>query len=541
MRKEERSSSTPVISPRSRPLCLIMGCRQSGRLRGLMTGVEDDLSSFRIKLSTMIIYMGWGGSIVSLANKSIMYLVLDELDKIPEFSSKKEASTIDLAEKRVTAYPHDYKIFKLSTPTVESGAIWQALTVEAQVIFEYWGRCPLCGKLQFLKFGGSDEDGNMLPGGIRWPKDATADEIESKKLAWYECEHCAGRWSDYQRDIACRHGEWRAKNDGRELTAYLRREKPQKIGFHRPAWISPLVSLSKIAERFLRGLEDRNVLKDFRNNYAAEPWQEIVGKERRIESVLALKSADAQENVVPDWALVLLLTADIQKEGIWYELRAWGHDQTSQLLRHGFLAKGILREGILSEDFRALSQIGTASYYTAGKIEHRLRFGIVDSGYRTDEVYDFCRAFPVFAPSKGHDTKVSPITYSKIDTIPGTGRLIPGGITLIHVDTTYFKDKLYNRLKVNSSDPGAWILHTSTDDGYAYQYTAEIKDEEIGLWQQRGNQANHLWDCGVLQLVAFQILYQRGEINRLAQQQEQRRQPRQPTARQQPSERPQLW
>lgn len=511
--------------------------KSSPRLASLMTGVDDDLASLRIRLTTMLIKMGWSGSAASLGNKSAMYLVLDEVDKYTDTPNKKEAGTIDNAKKRVISYQYDSKIWMNGTPTVESGNIWQALIKDAQVIFEYWGKCPFCGGMQHIRFGTKG-----TPGGIKWPGgEKDYGKIENERLAWYECEHCFQAWNDQMRNRAVRHGEWRAKNDGRELFKYLQDERPKKIGFHTPAWISPFVSISESAARFIKGQTDRLALKDFCNNYAAEPWTEFIGKERRIEAIQALRSENAIDGVVPSWALCLLLTADVQKHGIWYELRAWDERKTSQLIRHGYLAKF----GEQDDDFALLKQVAEEQYFTADKREYMVRFCLIDSGYRTDEVYDFCRANQRFVPSKGYETRVSPVTYTKIDTYPGTGRLIQGGVVLVNVDTNFFKDTLASRLQVNICDPGAWILHKTTDDGYCRQYTSEIKDEETGLWMQRGNQANHLWDCGVLQLVALDIVEKRGELGKLASAREMAVQmsprPQANLPATPPPQRPQLW
>lgn len=504
----------------------------SPRLRSLMSGRDDDASALKLKLVAMPVYMAWSSSVPRLANKPIKYGVWDETDKCKR-SNKEETDTGHLIPIRLTTFRWTSKFWKISSPTVEGGYIWQAM-LAAQVIFEFVSVCPDCGGHQVMHFGDKES-----AGGVKFPDDQRdPDSIELNELAWYQCEHCASHWSDYRRDQAVRAGYWRAKNDGRRLFDYLDAERPRKIGFHLPAWLSTFVSLSKVAASFLRCKPagktlDFNAYKNFHNTFMAEPWLQIIGKERRIEEVMALKDDDAMEGVVPSWALCLLLTCDVQKYGIWYELRAWGEHRTSRLIRHGFLAGGLAPDIGSESDFAALKMIANASYWTADKLEYRVRFGLADSGYRTDEVYEFCRANPVFAPSKGHAAKVTPVSYTKIDTFPGTGRLIQGGVVLVNVDTTIFKDRLSMVMQTNKSDPGAWVLHNNIDDGYCMQYTAEIKDEETGLWKQRGNQANHLWDCGVLQLVALEILEKRGEMARLTaarqrtqqQKQQQRKQP----------------
>jgi len=93
--------------------------------------VQDDVATLQINLQHMPVYMAWAGSASRLANKPIRYIVLDEVDKYPD-AGKREAGPIKLAEKRKTTFRWDYKIWKISTPTVEQGPIWQALQNEAR-------------------------------------------------------------------------------------------------------------------------------------------------------------------------------------------------------------------------------------------------------------------------------------------------------------------------------------------------------------------------------------------------------------------------
>lgn len=104
---------------------IILMIRASPLLREYLTGISDDLSSLRVKLAHLTIYMAWSGSASQLGNKPIRYLILDELDKYQ--SGKREASAEALAEKRVITWGKRAIIWKLSTPTVVDGPIDRAL------------------------------------------------------------------------------------------------------------------------------------------------------------------------------------------------------------------------------------------------------------------------------------------------------------------------------------------------------------------------------------------------------------------------------
>ena len=107
----------------------------SPRLRSYLTGQEDDSSMLRINLQHMPIYMAWARSAARLANKPIRYVLFDEVDKYADTAGRREADPISLGEARTTTYRYNRKIWKVSTPTTETGNIWKALTKEAQVDF----------------------------------------------------------------------------------------------------------------------------------------------------------------------------------------------------------------------------------------------------------------------------------------------------------------------------------------------------------------------------------------------------------------------
>ncbi len=465
----------------------------SPKLREYTTGVADDMATLEINLQHMAIYMAWASSAAGLANKPIGKLVLDEIDKYPATTSKKEADPISLAEARTTTFSQARKIWKISTPTVETGAIWQALKDEAQVVFHYWVRCPLCGFWQQMEF-----DRIKFPEGERDP-----ETIESENLAHYECQQCEGHWSDALRNRAVRMGQWR-DTKGVELFASLKTRRPRKIGFHVPAWISPFVSLSACAAGFLRGLKDKNKLKNFMNSIKAEPWTDF-GEPRDEDRILALRDADGvrPEGTVPSGGIIAGVTAgvDTQDDGFWYEIRAWGYgiDQESWQVRAGFVQSFEALNTVLFEE--AITDVDGNAY--------PVELVVIDSmGHRTSAVWDWARARRgrVFA-LKGEGRMLKPFDFSKIDYYPtrdGSKKPIPGGLQLLRANVNYYKNSLSTLLEINPTDPGAWhLLATSTQD-WARMLVAECLDEQ-GLWQCPKRKANHGWDCGVYNLVAADV------------------------------------
>ena len=485
----------------------------SRRIRSYLTGYDDDEASLRIKLRHLKMYLAWANSASRLAMRPLPYVVADEEDKYPQTTTKKEGTPVDLARKRTRNFPHKRKVWRLSSPTIENFGIWKALTEETEVIFDYFVKCPECGAMQKMIF---DKEHFKWPGG----SGADPKEVEREKSAWYECEKCNAKWDDTQdsrptnlnpnRDQAVRDGEYRSREENLEIWDYLKKHKPRVIGFHIPAWLSPFVSLSECAAAFLKGLKDKNKLKDFNNGFAAEPWK-IYDKERSEDRILALRD-DRPRGRVPGGGMVagLLAGVDTQDYGLWYRIRAFGYGGEELLkecwgVREGYLAQIGNDAG---SDFRALKKVlWEDEYLDADGNRYPVLFTIQDAlGHRTSEVYDFCRKHRgKIIPSFGRDVMAQEHTWRNLEYYPGGKKPIPGGLKAINVNTKYYKDELARLLEIFPGDPGAWHENCEFNEDFARHMTAEYVNEK-GLWECPPNKENHLWDCAVLCLVAADVL-----------------------------------
>lgn len=133
----------------------------------------------------MRFYMAWATSASRLANRPLSYVFLDEEDKYPPTAGKKEASPSDLAKKRTRTFRHMRKIWRSSSPSVETGPIWTAMQ-DFHMIFDYWALCPICGREQKMVFEQ-----------IKWTEgERDPKAIEASRDVWYECEHCGEKCDD---------------------------------------------------------------------------------------------------------------------------------------------------------------------------------------------------------------------------------------------------------------------------------------------------------------------------------------------------------
>lgn len=478
----------------------------SPRLRKLLTGYSDDMAALRVKLLTMLIYMGWSGSVTSIGNISVGILIVDELDKCQEYPSKKEASFETLVAERVTAYAKfGSTIIWNSTPTAYPSRIVAKLG-QMQVVFDFHVTCQDCGHVQVMEFSRIDFNG------IRDP-----EQMEAGRHARYICARCASAWDDLSRDRSVRAGRWYVRDDaererlitagewqcqpvGLELMAYLRKHRPEKIGFHSPAWISPLNSLSKCAAAFLTGLRDETAMIYFDTQIAAREHS-YHKRQRREDTILALRD-DRPEGLVPSGNVVagLVCGSDTQDNGHWYWIIGfgWGLRPEAWLIRSGFV-----------DSDQALEQVvfGDAYHDQEGHL-YPVHLMVKDAmGHRTSEVYDLCLRHPGRAiPYKGASSRrPSPYSVTTVDRYPGTNRKLPGGLSLYTCDSHHYKDQLAAKLAIKPEDPGCWRLPAEFSREHACHLTAEVVDKR-GLWELPGHAANHLWDCAFMSLIAWDIM-----------------------------------
>lgn len=473
--------------------------KASARLRRHLTGYENDEAGEELNLRHMTISIAWAGSPSSLASDPVRYLIFDETDKYPAFASKREADPISLGEARATTYRRRRraKIFKLSTPTIESGYIWTALTKEAQVVFDYWVKCPECEQFHVMEFANLKWEGG---------READAELVESEKLAWYECPKCEARWDDDLRDIASRAGEWRSRTKvPLEIFKYLDTFKPKKIGWHLPAWPSSFVSLSECAAAFLRGLTNKGRFRFFMNNYEALPWKTIVS-ETKADDILKAK-CKLPPQVVPAEAVALTCWVDRQKVGFPFVVRAWARDYSSWLIHYGVLFTWEDLEDLLfstwypvegtdikTRIWRAAVDLGGGSY---GEGDMTMTEETVMWLQRHMRGARGCRVWGTKGSSNPLPTMLK---LGQPQNRTPSGKPLKYGFRNILLDTAKFKDLFHERLEMAEENlPGAAYLHSETGIDYANQIVAEVKkiDEKGQEVWEAVKKDNHYLDCEV--------------------------------------------
>jgi phage terminase large subunit GpA-like protein len=462
-------------------------------LREHLPRLSDDITRLEYHLDRMILYFAGSNSPADLASRPIRYLFLDEIDKYPKFSGR-EADPIKLASERQKTF-WNKKTIKVSTPTTRDGYIFREY--EKSDRSRYYVPCPHCGKYQVLLFGQ-----------IKWPKkEKSTERIKNERLAWYECLHCNKRIKDYQKSRILTRGKWVPEDAELDDNGTISGDIVKST--HRGFWInslySPWLTWSDIAAEFIKSKDYIELLMNFVNSWLAEVWEEKI-EETTIDKIRSL-SRDYDEGSVPDDVIVLTAGVDVQKDHFYYVIRGWGYYEESWLIRADRVEywEDII-DALFKTEYRKLSSNETLPVYMS----------CVDSGYRTDEVYRFCRQWSDKTKAiKGQEEITGGRFYraSKIDINSRTGSVIRGGLVLWNLNVSQYKDKI-NRL-VSMRDPCKWHIINNPKEEYLTQFTSEhkilVRNRNTGrakeVWRKKKDAvANHYLDAEVYAVAAADII-----------------------------------
>ena len=469
--------------------------RTSKRLADLLSPRAQDSTKRSIRFTNgMEILVTWASSASELASESIRYLVLDETDKYSEYTGR-EADPVSLAEQRINAYPHNYKILKISTPTLEGGVIWTALTQEADEVWDFWVPCPVCGKYQVMKFEF-----------CTWPSDIKDwRTILRNRPAYYSCCHCGFKWNDRAKNEAVRRGYWKPREA-------VPGGRPAVIALHLPSWYSPFISFSRVAANYLKGLDDPAKMLAHITQDRAEGHSERV-ETKKEDEVLEQHRCELPPMIVPKDAVALTAGIDTHKSYFRFVVKAWTAPSAgfhSYTIHYGDLASFEDIETLLDasypvEDSEDLSMgIWRAAIDTGGTRNDEEK-----DGSRTEQVYAFLKAnewrrqiYGVKGgSSKNPHKKIALSTVGAVSRrafkTPQKSQINRDTLELRVIDTTHFKLNLHFRIARTPDQTRQFFLHSETDQAFVRELLAEElhKDRKGNYYWKQVRAQNHYLDC----------------------------------------------
>lgn len=427
-----------------------------------------------------VLVMTGANSAVGLRSMPARYLFMDEIDGYPK-DIDGEGDPIVLAERRTATFNTKKKIFLVSTPTLKGiSAIEREFSHSDQRY--YFVPCPFCGGFQSLK----------------WQQIKSIDGI-----AWYECEHCQQLIPEHYKTEMLEHGRWEAtakSTDG--LTA----------GFHLSSLYSPVgwLSWTECLKVYEKAQKNATLMQSFQNTILGETYEQE--SEAPEWQRLYQAREDYPLGTIPMGGLFLTAGVDIQKNRIECEVVAWGRQKQSWSVDYYVLDGDTAKPEVWAK----LAEIVNKDYPHESGITMPIRVMCVDSGYATQDVYNFVRQFNqavwggngaranaprtvVAIKGQSRDTAMI-LSTSKADTKKK-------GLKVWNVSGPVIKTELYRWLRMErvgaESSIFGWCHFPAYNEEYFKQLTAERMVVRMShgypksVWEKDPARRNEALDCRV--------------------------------------------
>jgi phage terminase large subunit GpA-like protein len=459
-----------------------------------------------IDLTNMVVYAGPSGSVTALGDISAQTIFKNELDKWSTRVST-EGDPASLIDERRKAFRR-FKIINESTPSEQDSSRINA-AYEASDKRTFHVPCPHCGEYQELIFEKlvmpHDDQGRL------------ADPARCAAESYYPCDHCGDVIADHHKVPAMQRGRWVRAGERVEPDGSLTVDDPELLvagnhaGFQLSSLYSPALTFGDVAREWSAAQNDLGKLKNFVNGWLAR----VFAPKTRVTSIdQVLKHRYLDDNLgyardtCPRVPIACLLAVDVQEDCLWYSVWAWAEGRRQYLVRYGQLP----------EELDTILEVARVYYEcSADGGRFRASHALIDSGYRTQEVYRFCAQYSGFTPIKGlaSSARAQSVSWSRQGE-----KGADEAVDLLTINVHPFKDMLADLIrKSNPDDPGCWRLPASCGRDFAEQLTAEKRitkrdqyNRATTMWVNVKGRPNHYWDTCVINLAGAEALSLQGSI-----------------------------
>lgn len=460
----------------------------------ILTGLFADEGKSRNANQTILSKFYTGGRIVlvgansttGLASRPVRILLCDEVDRYPP--TTKEGDAVDLAAKRTSNFWNS-RIALFSTPTVEGiSRIDAEYKLGTQEIWAH--QCPNCAEYCELDY-------RQMQTAHEVKRDGVHKIVLVEDVKW-RCPYCGFEFDEVT-----------MKNSAQKyLVTNPDALKNGIRSFYINGFSSPWLSWKEIMREWLeaRGNPSRESVvfnTRFGLSYKMTGFYD--------DENIFLQRREDYEAQIPAQVLILTAAVDVQQNRLEYEIAGWSEG----LERWGIL-RGVVRgETNRAEVWQNLDAILERNYYLSNGSAMTVARTFIDSGYRTDIVYEYCRAnvgknrFAI----KGKSGMGIPLLFKYTNPMNS-------GIMLTTLGVDAGKQEVFSNLAVTS---GLGFMHFPRDDeflgvrGYDSEYFKQLIAEKKVIkksagvayetWETVSSHArNESLDLAVYNLAAIQSL-----------------------------------
>lgn len=408
-----------------------------------------------------VIAFAGANSASALRSMPVRYLFLDEVDAYP-LDLDGEGSPVDLAKARTRTFSKK-KIFLISTPTVDSISVIQREFLSTDQRY-YFVPCPHCDHKQTLVWKNMKWDAGK-PDSVR-----------------YMCEECACLIEERFKTVMLEKGEWKA--------THPENASPIKVGYHINSLYSPYgwYSWAEAVKEWEEAQGDTPKLKAFVNTVLGETWKDK-GEAPPWENLFNRRETYAIRSV-PQEVCFLTCGADVQKDRIELEIVGWAKGKKSYSIDYR-----VLRGDTSAQD--VWGQLGTVlneTFIRADNLQMPIRLTAVDSGFNTQEVYDFCLKFGAdrAIPTRGQDKQAVMISAPKQVLVTRAGKKV-GGVGLWNIGVSLIKSELYGWLRLEIGEDGIKPKGYCTFPQYDQHHFKGLASEEMQLTVDKRGRRRYEW------------------------------------------------
>ncbi|MFQ5453342.1 MAG: terminase gpA endonuclease subunit, partial [Candidatus Zixiibacteriota bacterium] len=285
---------------------------------------------------------------------------------------------------------------------------------------KYLVPCLNCGTLEFLKWEQ-----------VRW-------RDNEPLTTHYLCEHCDFKHYEKDKIGMLSNGHWEPFAEFKGMAGFFINEVS-----------SPWVTWAKMAEDFLKAKKEEDKLKVFTTESLGKPWQ-VRGESPEWEK-LYNRREEYPIGLVPDRGIILTAGADVQKDRIEVEVMAWGKR------KENWGVETLVFSGSPFEDevWEDMDNLIEKEYLHQQGVKLPISRLSIDSGYATEEVYNWGRKYPrKVMIVKGTDRSLSPMSPPKTIEFNYKGEKLKRSAVLWLIGVSVIKTELLRWLNLNVSEDG---------------------------------------------------------------------------------------
>jgi phage terminase large subunit GpA-like protein len=487
---------------------------------------NDDLNSRRTGKTDKLIEWEGGGFMVPFgaqnANKMrsipVQILWRDEIDGWPDVVGK-DGDPMKLTEARTKSYEASRKIVDVSTPLIKGHSKIEREFKRGDQR-RYMVRCLNCEAPQVMRFKYENRETGEVTGFV-WE---TENGILLPDSVRYLCKECAHPHvnEDRERLVSEDNAYWEPTAEPKERN---------HRSYHIPGFVSKFQSWPSHVQAWLDAWDvesnrprDMGQLQVFYNNTLGESF-EVRGEKVRFETVSMHRRHAYNFGEIPNEhamqhsgspILLMVGTVDVQEDHLAVAKWGWCKDRRVYLIEYDRWMGDPTQLDDPETWGKVRDMIENRTFIADDGKRYPLAMTVIDSGFRTDTVYNFCFEYlSGVYPLKGRDTIPRNATVKEFSTFT-----TPLGQTALGVTVDLYKDRWSAALRRSwdgqgMQPAGMFNAPINITDKQLKELTAETKRERldqrtgkrIGFeWYKPSSAANELWDLLIYSSAALDVV-----------------------------------